>query len=213
MFSWDNKSISWFESSAKNTNFHKTIAKRIIPYLDKNSTFLSLGSGLGFLERELSIYVKQMILVDNNRFAIEYLEKNKLANQTILNKDWKEIQFKCDYLLLSFFSRMYVKDTLEDFLKLTNKKIFYLVNKRRSDIDIVLDYLNLKNVKYSYELMELDFDQILNENEINDYLDKYYKEVRKEKKERLLKNFIKLDKGRVVFKNKKKIVLFIINKE
>ncbi|MDC7238330.1 MAG: hypothetical protein PQJ45_11220 [Sphaerochaetaceae bacterium] len=213
MFSWDKKSIQWFELSAKSTTFHKEIAKKIIPYLDKSSTLLSLGSGMGFLERELSNFVKQMILVDNSSYAVEYLEKNKENNQFILNTDWKNINIKSDYLLLSFFSRMYVEDTFESFLELTNKKIFYLINERRCDIEEVINYLDSKNASYSYEKMNLDFDQILYKTEINAYLEKYYKDFLKIKKEKLLTNFKKIDDKRVVFKNKKKIVLFIINKE
>jgi hypothetical protein len=213
MFSWNKKSVNWFALSAKNTTFHKEIAKKIIPYLDKNSTLLSLGSGLGFLERELATFVKQMVLVDNNTYVIKYLEKHKLDNQIVVNTDWKNINTKSDYLLLSFFSRMYVEDTFDTFLKLTNKKIFYLVNERRSDIEEVIKYLDSKSASYTYERMTLNFDQMLKTTEINEYLDMYYKEVPKLKKEKLLLNFTKIDEENVVFKNKKKIVLFIINKE
>lgn len=212
MFTWDDKSIKWFSESSKNTSFHKIIASKIIPYLDYNKTLLSLGSGLGFLERELSSYVASMTLVDNSDKAIEYLKKNKEEKQTIIKANWQDIKIQNDYLLLSFFSRMYVEDTLDEFFKLTKRYIFYLVNERRSDFQAVKEYLIDKKAHFKYERMEIEFDQILEENEVSQYLYKYYSNASETKKLKLLKEFKPINENKLVFKNKKKVVLFIISK-
>lgn len=212
MFSWNEKNINWFSSSAKETDFHKKLAQQIIPYINKDDSLLSLGSGLGFLERELSPYLKKMVLIDNNDVAIDFLNKHKLKNQTIINTDWSKYNKKADYLLLSFFSRMYINDSLDDFLKLVNKKIFYIVNQRHCNDGEVESYLNKKKANYSYKKIQLDFNQVLKKSEINDYLNQYYSQVTEEKKEKLLQNFKPYKDDLVVFNNRKKIILFIIEK-
>jgi vancomycin resistance protein YoaR len=213
MFYWSDQSIEWFSSSAKQTDFHKILANEIIPYLSNDSTLLSLGSGLGFLEREISPYLKSMTLVDNSQKVIEYLNKNKKSNQVIINGDSNKIDVKADYLLLSFFSRMFIADTIEHYLKLTKDKIFYIVNQRRSDIETVIQYLDSKNLVYSYKKMKLQFNQELKTSEIDAYLTHYYSSCSEEKRQNLLNQFEKIDSENVIFKNRKKIVLFIISKQ
>lgn len=212
MFRWDNKSINWFKKSAENTLFHKTIANEIVKFIEKDSSLLSLGSGLGYLERELSPYFKEITLVDTSKDATIFLEKNKTDNQIIINEDFKNINKKADYLLLSFFSRMYINDNLEDFLKLTNKKIFYLVNQRHSDEKEIIKYLISKGVNFTYKHMRLNFNQILKKEELNDYLNHYYSNATTEKRARLLKQVRKIDNNNIIFENNKKIILFIIDR-
>lgn len=211
MFIWNDKNIKWFSDSANKTNFHKDIAKEIIPFLSKDNTLLSLGSGLGFLERQLSDYVKSMTLVDNNEKAVEYLINHKLDNQEILNIPAQNINSTYDYLLLSFFSRMYIDDSYQIYKNMAKKKIFYLINERRCDVDQVFSYFNNKNINYSFKRMALDFDQILKKNEINEYLNQYYSAASLIKKEKLLNNFIEIDEEYVLYKNNKKIILIIID--
>ncbi|NCD05916.1 MAG: hypothetical protein EOL97_07330 [Spirochaetia bacterium] len=211
MFNWNDKSIKWFSDSANKTTFHKDIAKEIIPYLNNNDTLLSLGSGLGFLERQLSPYIKSMTLVDNNDKAITYLNAHKLDNQQIINISAQEINSSYDYLLLSFFSRMYIDDSYHIYQKMAKKKIFYLINERRCDVNQVFSYFDNKNIKYSYKKMKLEFNQVLQKNEITDFLDQYYSFASITKKQKLLDNLINIDDETVIFKNNKKIILIIID--
>lgn len=213
MFEWNEKTIEWFSSSASETTFHKKIAEKIIPHLESEKSLLSLGSGLGFLERYLSPYIKNMTLVDNNPSAVDYLKANKLANQTVINSCWQEVDTVSDYLLLSFFSRMYVNDTLDSLLKLTKKKIFYIINERRSEMDNVIGYLDGKGVSYSVEKMRLNFNQVLLKAEIPLYMDTYYSNANENRKNKILSKMESIDKTHVVYKNDKKIALFIIHKE
>ncbi|MGD1821695.1 MAG: hypothetical protein ACPKM0_02905 [Pleomorphochaeta sp.] len=212
MFYWDKKSIAWFENSATQSDFHKNIANEIRKFVKKDCSLLSLGSGLGFLERELSPYFKDMVLVDNNKFATDYLNQHKLCNQKVINLDSKDIEIKSDYLLLSFFSRMYINDDLDDYLNLTNKKIFYLVNERHTDLKELISYLISKGNTFSMKSFRINFDQILDKNEIEDFLNHYYSQEDENRKKELRNQFEELDDNRVIFKNKKKIILFIIFK-
>jgi len=211
MFSWNDKNIKWFSDSANMTNFHLNIAKEIIPYLSKEDTLLSLGAGLGFLERQLAQYLKSMTLVDNNEKAVEFLNAHKLDNQQILKASAKEINSSYDHLLLSFFSRMYIDDSYHIYQKMAKKKIFYLINERRCDVNQVFSYFNNQNIKYSYKKIKLDFNQVLKKDEINDYIDQYYSSSSIMKKQKLMDNISNIDENTVLFKNNKKIILIIID--
>lgn len=212
MFSWDEKSIKWFSQSANQTDFHKKIANEILKFVDNNSSLLSLGSGLGYLDRALAPSFNSMTLVDNDDFAIDFLEKNKLKNQKIIKSDWKELNIKSDYLLLSFFSRMYINDTLDDLLKLTNKKIFYLVNERHCDERDIIKYLCDKGVSFCFKHLRLNFDQYLKKSEIDDYINHYYSNASEKKINNLLNQIEEIDVDNVVFRNKKKLIFIIIDK-
>jgi len=211
MFRWNDKSIKWFSDSANKTTFHKDIAKEIIPYLSKEDTLLSLGSGLGFLERQLAEHLRSMTLVDNNEKAIEYLNAHKLDNQQIINNSAQDINSCFDYLLLSFFSRMYIDDSYHIYQKMAKKKIFYLINERRCDANQVFSYFDNKNIKYSYKKMNLEFNQVLKKDEINDFIDQYYSFASITKKQKLMDNIQNIDEETVIFKNNKKIILIIID--
>ncbi len=212
MFTWNSKSIDWFSKSANLTNFHKNIAKEIIPFVDNDSSLLSLGCGLGYLERELSSTFSTMSLVDIDPNVIDFLNKNKTSNQKIILSDSKNIKIKADYLLLSFYSRMSELDDLERYLKLVNKKIFYLVNERHTDIQCLISYLLKKKANFALKSLRLNFNQILEKNEINEYINHYYSNINDEKRTKLLNQFEEIDNNKCVFKNRKKIILVVISK-
>lgn len=213
MFTWNDKNIRWFENSANQTDFHKKIANEILPFIDKNSSLLSLGSGLGYLERELSPYFEKEVLVDNNEKAIDFLRNNQLKNQNIVNADSDKIKDKSDYLLLSFYSRMHEKDNLDHYLELVNKKIFYLVNERHTDMNSLFSYLINKKVNFVIKSLRLNFNQVLEKNEIDDFINEYYSILDKGRSNKILNQFEELENEKVLFRNKKKIILLIINGE
>jgi len=212
MFIWDSKSIEWFSNSAKLTDFHKNIAKEIIPFIEKDSSILSLGCGLGYLERQLSSYFSKMTLIDIDENVIEFLKKNKLSNQDILMADSNIINIKADYLLLSFFSRMYEVDALDRYLSLINKKIFYLVNERHTDLNVLIKYLLDKKANFKLKSLRLNFNQILDKSEINEYINHYYSNIKDGKRNKLLNQFEEISNNKVEFKNRKKIILIVISK-
>lgn len=211
MFSWNEENIKWFSKAAKESDFHKNLKGCIKKYFTKEDTILSLGCGLGFLENELSENVKSLTLVDNNKSAINYVVENKKENINVILDDWNNVEIKCDYLLLSFFSRLYLEENINDYLKLCNKSIIYIINEKRSNLDKVIKYLDKQNLKYNIERYTFNFNQRLKKEEISKYLKCYYSSYNQQQIEKLKKNIIKKD-GQYLFLNNKKIAIFKIDK-
>jgi hypothetical protein len=215
MFSWNKQNIDWFIASSTYSSFHKNLAKFISKKIDKDSTILDIGAGLGCLDYELSNYCKKITLIEPNKDAYEFLIKNKKPNFEILNTTYEEYEQTnhetCDYLLLSFFSRMDTKDNYQRLSKLCNKKIIYIRNEGHGSNKDFINYLNYKRLNYYLERHEIDFSQPLLLEDIDGFINTYYGSKSQEEKRQLKKRVIKKD-NYYLFRNTKQISIFTIIK-
>ncbi len=213
MFKWNENTIEWFTRASISSEFHKKLSLIIKDIIKTDSTILDIGAGLGFLDRELSKYAKKINLVENDSEAFNFLSNHTMPNLDLYNMSWEDYKEKnyenCDYLLLSFFSRMDREDNLESLLSLCKDSIIYIRNENHAGNDNLIKYLNTKDVTYSFTHYDLDFSQPLRENEIELFFESYYK--RKDKNE-LLKKIVKKDDA-YLYKNNKSISIFVIQKQ
>lgn len=213
MFSWDKKNIDWFIASSNYSSFHKNLAELITKKIDCNKTVLDIGAGLGRLDSELSNYCKKITLIEPNKDAYDFLVNNRKSNFEIYNSTYEEYQLqkkdKHDYLLLSFFSRMDKEDNFDKISKLCNEKIIYVRNEGHGKNKDLINYLDSKKIKYSFERHEIDFSQPLLLDELDDFIATYYGSKSNEEKQKLKKRVIKKNDF-YIFKNIKRISIFVI---
>jgi hypothetical protein len=215
MFSWNKQNIDWFIASSTYSSFHKNLAKFIIEKINKDSTILDIGAGLGCLDSELSKYCKKITLIEPNKDAYEFLLKNKKPNFEILNTTYEEYEMtqheSHDYLLLSFFSRMDTEDNYERLSKLCNNRIIYIRNQSHESDNDLMRYLDSKRLSYYFERHEIDFSQPLQLEDVDSFINTYYESKTIEEKRQLKKRVIKKD-NYYLFRNTKKISIFTILK-
>jgi len=215
LFEWNEENIGWFEASSKYSKFHENLASLISPILDNNSTVIDVGAGLGRLDQYIRDHCRQMILVEPNKYAYNYLVENKKENQMLFNMTFEEYlelnREPCDYLLLSFFSRMEMEDNLERLSSLCKKKIIYVRNENHDSNDTLIEYLNDKGAEFKYFHREIDFSQPLKKDDVDKFIETYYGSKSKSKKQKMRDSIIN-EGDHCIYKNTKQISIFIIEK-
>ena len=128
LFGWDEQTIRWFLDASAYTGFHKTLARKIAPYLKPDDTLCDLGCGLGRLDLELAPYVSRLTAVDINETAIELLRRDigisGRHNMSAECADAGALRGNFDVLLTSFFGEA----NTSDFLKLCTRKLIRVVH-------------------------------------------------------------------------------------
>lgn len=108
LFDWTYEKIEYFITASEYTEFHKKLAKFIVPYLDKDDNLIDVGCGLGRIDLEIADKVKTITAIDENAKVIEAF-LNDVRERGITNifpkiKDFNDIkENQWDTLLLSFF--------------------------------------------------------------------------------------------------------------
>lgn len=214
MFTWNKRNIEWFIESSSYSNFHKNLAGIISNLINKDSTMLDIGAGLGCLDYELSNYCNKITLIEPNIEAYNYLQDNKKSNFEIHNTTYEEYSLnnneKHDYLLLSFFSRMDKANNYKELSNLCKQKIIYIRNESHGSNDSLIKYLNEKDIRYTFKHYELDFSQPLQLDDVDDFLETYYSPLDDLKKLDFYER-IEDKKDFFLFKNIKQISIFVID--
>lgn len=187
-FIYTKKSISWFIDSERTTTFYKKSLKILKPYLKECKTILDIGCGVGSFSIELAKMGFHTTAIDKFPLVIESLVERKrqmkLENLTPLNISFEDFEFnnKYDIILASYMMGLINENTIDDFLKNTNKHLVLILPYKRIkndfsiselygelEIDIsnleqsnyidIINILDKKNIKYDIEIFKSEFGQ------------------------------------------------------
>lgn len=228
-FRWTKESINWYANASEYCNFHSNLAKVVSSVLDKDDSLLDIGCGLGFLDIELSQYVKNITALDMDSNVINYLshycERNKVSNISALCDDFKNYKEKHSVVLMSFFGR---DGQMEYCYSRCEKKLIRIVNwanegnmypnkyRKRSKSSVPMVDQILKESKKKYQLIDttLEFGQPLVS--IDDGI-AFVKHNAPDASEKEIRDFLEkksekseLDKYDFYLPNKKRIGIFVI---
>ena len=175
LITWNEQSIGKFIEASEYTAYHKNLAAKIIPYLDKNDTMLDVGCGLGRLDLELSQHVAEILAVDVSESAIKALQQGieltGAKNIRTRVSDEGEITETYDIILMSFFGR----PDMSDFIKRSRRKLIRIVGAgeksglyperhrrvEKNAVPGVRSELDALGVEYSLELCAIESGQPL----------------------------------------------------
>ena len=230
-FSWDEQTIQWFLDATAYTEFHKTLAQNIKPYLEPGSTLCDAGCGLGRLDLELAAYVKELIAIDVNTNAISVLrcdaKKLGLDNLRAEVCDADALTKTFDTVLLSFFGQ----SNMAHFLHLCRHRLIRIVNADtksglyperyrcnvKDTVPIVCAELDRLGMRYKLELYSCEFGQPLRswEDAEQYVLKNAPKATSREVHDFLNKNITRAESKEFPFylPNQKNLGIFIIDKE
>ena len=174
-FSWNEQTIQWFLDASAYTEFHKTLAQKIKPYLEPNCTLCDAGCGLGRLDLELAAHVRELTAIDVSAHAIDVLrcdaKKLGFANLHTEVCDADTLTKAFDIVVLSFFGQ----SNMLHFLKLCRHRLIRIVsadNKSglypehyrctvKDTVPIVCTELETQGIRYKLELYSFEFGQPL----------------------------------------------------
>jgi len=126
-FSWNPRTIHWYQRANEYNSFYKRIADLIAPKLQGYSTLCDIGCGLGLIDLELCRSIDKITCIDISPEAINALNKSieaaKITNIETRLMDCEKIKESWDVILISFFGSRH----LEKFLPHC-KKLFAVVN-------------------------------------------------------------------------------------
>ena len=170
---WNGQTIRWFMEASAYTGFHKTLAGKIIPYLNKGDTLCDLGCGVGRLDLELAPYVSHLTAIDLNENAVSILrqdaELSGLRNLSADCADAGTLDGNFDILLTSFFGR----PEMADLLRLCRRRLIRIVHMeikgrlypgrprftQKDTVDMVQQELAAMGVAYRLETDSIEFGQ------------------------------------------------------
>jgi len=174
-FSWEEQTIRWFTDAGTYTGFHKTLARRIIPYLEQDDTLCDAGCGIGRLDLELAPYVRSITAVDVSENAIAALRRDAAAigisNLCADVRDVDTMTEQFDIIILSFFGQKNMFGLLENccrklirIVAADNKSKMYPEQHKKcfkDTIPTVCGLLDEKGLDYKLELGKMEFGQPL----------------------------------------------------
>ncbi|MCL1834782.1 MAG: class I SAM-dependent methyltransferase [Oscillospiraceae bacterium] len=117
LITWDEQSSRRFIAASEYTGFHKLLAARLIPYLDRADKLCDIGCGLGRLDLELAPYVREITAVDVSGYAVNTLraaaKEAGIENIRALCGDAAELKPGYDVVLMSLYGQPDSVKTLE----------------------------------------------------------------------------------------------------
>ena len=109
LIEWNEQVSRWFIEASEFTGFHKSMAKKIIPYLKSGYSMCDIGCGLGRLDLELAPYVSEILAVDISADAVKRLARDagSMGVNNIKTRcgDAADILDSFDIILLSLYGQ------------------------------------------------------------------------------------------------------------
>ena len=112
LFNWTEEKLEWYVRGSLYAGFHRTLAEKIRPALEKTDALVDLGCGPGLIDLELAQDVKSITAIDINQIVLQHLEEDiadrKNTNIRTVCGDVKEspddlLPSSFDVALFSFF--------------------------------------------------------------------------------------------------------------
>lgn len=129
-FRWNEQSIQWFLEASAFTGFHKVLAKKISPFLEREDSLCDIGCGLGRLDLELAPHVRKLTAFDIDPEVVGILEKDaqsrSLHQLCALCADAGAFRERFDVVLMSFFGKS--EKDITHCLDMCCKKMIRIVN-------------------------------------------------------------------------------------
>ena len=231
MFKWTDKSIELWKRAEKYTNHYKNLCKELIPYVDLNDEIYDIGCGLGFIDLELSPYVKSIRSFDIEKRVLEELDKSAkdkgIVNISTSSFNWtKEEGNCCDVLLACSFGNLV--ECFDDFIRMARDKVIivkrhkpkmsnkYVKGKAAFSALASEQYLIERGISYKKISFQSEFGQPLDSySEAMDFV-KFHGMNRGVPEDEFLKENLLSGKKygyKYYLPNKKDMVIFIITKE
>ena len=212
---WTDEKIAFYERASRYTSFHRDLASLIEEHIGKDDTIMELGAGLGHVTSILYNDGYTISAYDSCKNAVDYANRRE-GRELIALSDAYSLKERADVVLMLFFGSIREKSDLDYFISLARKKIIYVISRhkgnpystrkdRREEISSLLSGCGMK---FSIIDTMLQFDQMLKEEEVEEYFNISYGN----------NDIPKLEKTNdwqypLVFKNRKEISIFIIEKE
>ena len=228
MFKWTDKSIDLWIRAEKYTDHYVELSNRLKEFINKDQYIYDIGCGLGFVDLELSPYVKKIKSFDIEQRVLNVLYKNakdrNINNIEVCNTDWtKEADNSCDTLMACSFGN--IVECLDDFLRISKDQVIlvkrhkpkeskkYVKGVRAFSAEASEAYLKDKNIKYEKYVFESEFGQPLKSYEEAVWFTEFHGMNRNIPVEDFLRdNLIKKDSSEYKYylPNKKEMVIFVI---
>ena len=231
MFIWTDESIELWKRAERYTDHYKNLCRELKSYVDKDDEIYDIGCGLGFIDLELSPYVKSIRSFDIEKRVLDELNKsanNKgIHNISTSSNDWtKEEDGCCDTVLACSFGNLV--DCLDDFLRMARNQVIIVkrhkpkVTKKYIPCKVAFsaqaseDYLIERGINYKKISFQSEFGQPLDSYEEALYFVRFHGMNRGEPEGKFLKeNLISGEEYgyKYYLPNKKDMVIFVISKE
>ena len=165
---WSDESITWFERASASSDYHRRLVSALEKHLEKDSSVIELGCGLGHEAQLLHGDGFDVTAFDKDPRVIE--EAARRSGLGIFRcSDAADVNVKADVLLCINYGHM---ETAEDFRRLrgfARTKIIYVIsrhsghgqNTRPDRTCQVEKILNDAGVPFLSEEIQLDFNQPL----------------------------------------------------
>ena len=231
MFIWTDKSIELWQRAERFTDHYKELCNELIPYVDLDEEIYDIGCGLGYIDLELSPYVKSIRSFDVEKRVLDELKKSAdkkgITNISTSRNDWtREEDNCCDTVLACSFGNLV--ECLDDFLRMAKKQVLivkrhkpkltkkYIPGKVAFSAQASEEYLKERGINYNKISFQSEFGQPLKSyEEALDFV-RFHGMNRGEPEEKFLEeNLISGEKYgyKYYLPNKKDMVIFIISKE
>jgi SAM-dependent methyltransferase len=227
---WTKQGIRWFKDASNYTGYHKNLADKITPYLNKEDTLCDVGCGLGCLDIFLASKVSQITAIDSNAEVIKELKKSvrekDIHNINAVCADAENASAAHDIFLMSFFGHC---DEIKKYFKYCRKKLIYITNLSnksnfypkiyrsidKPSISIIKKVLNEEQISYELFTDSIEFGQpFRSEEDARDFVLHNAPDAKLDEVEQFLKNRAQ-NTGRrdfpIYIPNKKQIEIFIIS--
>ena len=212
---WTDDKIEFYERASMYSSFHRKLASIIEEHISKSDTILELGAGMAHVTSLLHYDGYDIKAYDNCANAVNFVNRREKIKLLTLS-DACSLKEKADVVLMLFFGSIKDGSSLDYFLSLARKRVIYVISRhkgnpystridRREEISSLLSGCGMK---FSIIDTMLHFDQMLKEEEVEEYFNISYGN----------NDIPKLEKTNdwqypLVFKNRKEISIFIIEKE
>lgn len=232
-FFWSGQTLKWYRSAAEYSCYHAELAKLVAPAFADCETVCDLGCGTGLLSLALLSYLPRITALDRDTGALSALKEQAgdypglcIRQADAMNLVPKD---RWDGILLSFFGRISVDDHFRYFMEHCNRTLVCIVNTsvkssfsstgvssmKKEYSDQVERFLMEREIPYTRQDAVLEFGQPLNTlEEARDFINHYSPpgcEVTDEAG--LIHILERLPDGRWYLPHRKKIGIFVINKE
>ena len=219
---WSKEKIEWYERAAAYSDFHRTLASEIEPYIDMEDSILELGCGLGHVAEILNGHHYSISAIDRDQEVIERARKRSGLDIFSVS-DYQEYKEKGDVVLTIFFGRLWVDDNLSALLSLSNKALFSihslhsgqdgnLISRYTPDLETSLSFLTNKGLKAEGKVLSIPFHQPLkDEKEAQAFIRASYPNGKEEDYLKYLESS-GIDEFPIMLPNYKKMVMLWIEK-
>lgn len=212
---WTDDKIEFYERASMYSSFHRKLASIIEEHISKSDTILELGAGMAHVTSLLHSDGYDIKAYDNCANAVNFVNRREKIKLLTLS-DACSLKEKADVVLMLFFGSIKDGSSLDYFLSLARKRVIYVISRhkgnpystRKDRRNEIASLLSENKMKYSIIDTSLNFDQPLREDEVEKYFSLSYEND----------NIPDLDRTNddeypLMFRNKKEISIFIIEKE